>query len=89
MAKPRHLDNPPITEGLLDFRAVLPSGFETAKFASLHSELAGQYPLKSEHAKIEARFLKGVMGKEADTDGLSRRVEALAQSALRLIRSLE
>lgn len=36
---------------------------------------------------VLARFLKGVMGKETDTDGLRRRVEVLSQAALDLLRS--
>ena len=38
---------------------------------------------------VLARFLKGVMGKEADTDGMRKRVESLAAAALRIVRTLE
>ncbi|HVR29875.1 MAG TPA: phosphotransferase family protein [Thermoanaerobaculia bacterium] len=38
---------------------------------------------------VLARFLKGVMGKEADTDGMARRVESLADAALRIVRTLD
>ena len=38
---------------------------------------------------VLARFLKGVMGKETDTDGLRRRVEVLSRAALDLLRSSE
>ena len=38
---------------------------------------------------VLARFLKGVMGKDADTDGMKKRVESLANAALTLVRSLE
>jgi aminoglycoside phosphotransferase (APT) family kinase protein len=34
---------------------------------------------------VLARFLKGVMGKETDTDGLRRRVEVLAEAALKTL----
>jgi aminoglycoside phosphotransferase (APT) family kinase protein len=38
---------------------------------------------------VLARFLKGVMGKEADTDGMRKRVESLAEGALRIVRTLD
>ena len=38
---------------------------------------------------VLARFLKGVMGKEADTDGMRLRVEMLADSAMERLRSSE
>ena len=38
---------------------------------------------------VLARFLKGVMGKEADTDGMRKRVESLASAALRIVRTFD
>jgi aminoglycoside phosphotransferase (APT) family kinase protein len=38
---------------------------------------------------VLARFLKGVMGKDADTDGMKKRVESLANAALNLVSTLE
>ena len=38
---------------------------------------------------VLARFLKGVMGKDADTDGMRKRVESLANAALALTRQFE
>jgi aminoglycoside phosphotransferase (APT) family kinase protein len=38
---------------------------------------------------VLSRFLKGVMGKAADTDGMVKRVETLANAALTLVRTLD
>ena len=43
MPKVRHLKNAPITEAVIDFRVVLPEGFDISKFSKVKKELGDQY----------------------------------------------
>jgi len=51
MTEARHLNNAPIVEALIDFRVVLPDGFDPQKFVDLKNELGSRYP-KNEARKL-------------------------------------
>lgn len=59
MANPRHLNNAPITEAIIDFRVKIPSGFDIKELLSVKEVLANSYP-KSEPRK----FITGSFGIE-------------------------
>lgn len=56
MAHPRHLRNAPITEALIDLRAISPKDFSANAFETLKPRLATSYPVALERRGIEARF---------------------------------
>jgi len=59
MARQRHLNKAPITEAIIDFRVILPSGFEPQEFSNLSVDLSGRYP-KNEPRRI----ITGAFGME-------------------------
>ncbi|MEX2152400.1 MAG: TIGR04255 family protein [Gemmatimonadaceae bacterium] len=56
MATPRHLQNAPITEALIDFRVKARKAFKAIEFDALKSELSGRFPIVRERRGLVATF---------------------------------
>lgn len=61
MARIRHLSSAPITEALVDFRAVLPAAFEPNHFRQVDERLRADFPHMEERKSTEAtvKFAEG------------------------------
>jgi uncharacterized protein (TIGR04255 family) len=57
MAVPRHLSRAPITEALLDLRAVLPTDFDVKSLEEIHDAIRDRYPNKDERRREEIEFV--------------------------------
>lgn len=56
MSTPRHLNNAPITEAILDVRVKASRGFDPADFSSLRSELQAEFPKVQERKAARFQF---------------------------------
>ena len=56
MLDPRHLDNAPITEAIVDFRVKARQDFDLKSFNDLRPELIAEFPKVSERRGFEAKF---------------------------------
>jgi uncharacterized protein (TIGR04255 family) len=61
MAEQRHLNNAPITEAIIDFRAKSANEFKVDQFESIKSELEKNYPImeKQQASEVRLEFKEG------------------------------
>jgi len=56
MAEPRHLNNAPIREAIIDFRVKLPSEFRVSEFLSLKEQIGDRFPKFKERRLFKGEF---------------------------------
>ncbi|MBC8419651.1 MAG: TIGR04255 family protein [Desulfobacterales bacterium] len=56
MAEPRHLNNAPIREAIIDFRVKLPSEFRVSEFLSLREQIGDRFPKFKERRSFKGEF---------------------------------